>query len=84
MSCDLAADIIKKAMVLIHEEIRKQNLKSRILVQVHDDLLCEVPEQETGIMQDIIRHKMENAVTLRVPLKIDMKIGKNWLDMKPV
>lgn len=77
-----SADIIKIAMINIYNEIKLKKLKSLMLLQVHDDLLFEVPDEEKEIMIKIIRDKMENAVKLSVPLVVDIKTGKNWGEMK--
>jgi DNA polymerase-1 len=77
-----AADIIKIAMVRIWQMLNKKGLSSKILLQVHDELVLESPEREVAEVQKIIRHEMENAVVLRVPLRVDMGLGRNWMDMK--
>ncbi|MDR2426271.1 MAG: DNA polymerase I [Endomicrobium sp.] len=77
-----SADIIKIAMINIYNEIKVNKLHSLMLLQVHDDLLFEVPQDEKDIMIKIIKNKMENAVNLSVPLVVDVKIGKNWGEMK--
>ena len=73
-----AADIIKMAMVCIHAEIRKRGLKSRMLIQVHDELdfKCYRPEQEE--LQQLVTQCMEHVVTLSVPLTISASFGENW------
>ncbi|MCL1972640.1 MAG: DNA polymerase I [Endomicrobia bacterium] len=76
-----SADIIKIAMINIYNEIKLKKLKTLMLLQVHDDLLFEVPENEKEIMAEIIKDKMENAVKLSVPLVVDVKTGKNWGEM---
>jgi DNA polymerase I len=73
-----AADIIKKAMVDLSETIGKEGLKSRLIMQVHDELVFEVPEEEKIPMELLVRHGMEHAVPLRVPLKVDINHGRNW------
>jgi DNA polymerase-1 len=75
-----AADIIKIAMIDLQNEIEKRELKSLMTLQVHDELLFDVPEDELAIMKPLIKEKMENAVTLSVPLKVDIGVGKNWLE----
>lgn len=75
-----AADIIKIAMINIHHRIIKENLKTRMLLQVHDELLFEVPEDEKDILEALVRQEMEGAVKLKVPLKVDIGIGKNWAE----
>jgi DNA polymerase-1 len=74
-----AADIIKLAMIQIHEFIKKEKLKSRMLLQVHDELVFELHNDETEYVSQKIKELMENAVELKVPLKIDMGRGENWL-----
>jgi DNA polymerase-1 len=73
-----AADIIKKAMVIVFERIRREGLKSRLIMQVHDELVFEVPEEESVIMEKLVRHSMEHALALRVPLRVDINHGRNW------
>ncbi|WP_163653315.1 DNA polymerase I [Listeria sp. PSOL-1] len=77
-----AADIIKKAMILMKERLEKENLQARLLLQVHDELIFEAPEQEIELLQKIVPDVMENAVTLSVPLKVDSAFGNTWYDAK--
>jgi DNA polymerase-1 len=77
-----SADIIKIAMINIYNELKLRGYKFSILLQVHDDLLFEIPTEETENMIAIIKDKMENAVILNVPLSVDIKTGKNWGEMK--
>lgn len=77
-----AADIIKKAMLDVDAAMRAKNLKSKMLLQVHDELIFDVPEDEIKTMQDLVRDKMENVVSLKVPLKVDMGTADNWYDLK--
>lgn len=77
-----AADIIKLAMIKIDQEMTAKNLKSKMLLQVHDELIFEVEEDELNVMKELVREGMENVVDLRVPLKVDMGIGINWYDLK--
>ncbi|MFA9558711.1 DNA polymerase I [Evansella sp. AB-rgal1] len=77
-----AADIIKKAMVQMGEEMEKQKLKSRLLLSVHDELVLEVLEEELEIMKDLVPRVMETAVELIVPLKVDVSYGDTWYDAK--
>ncbi len=77
-----AADIIKKAMVDVYRALQKENLKSRILLQVHDELVLEVPRGEVEQVSKIVKEAMEQSVALKVPLVVDVKIGKNWADAK--
>ncbi|MCJ7515324.1 MAG: DNA polymerase I [Dehalococcoidia bacterium] len=76
-----SADIIKIAMVNLHREMEKQNLRSRMTLQVHDELLFEVPPEETERMKELVSLIMPQALKLSVPLKIDIKMGKNWAEM---
>jgi DNA polymerase-1 len=73
-----AADLIKKAMIKIHNRLKREGFKSRMLLQVHDELLFEVPEDEVGIITPIIKKEMEEVYRLDVPLKVDINHGRNW------
>jgi len=73
-----AADLIKKAMIRIHERLSEEKLKSRLLVQVHDELLFEVLEEELPQVSALVKEEMEGVHRLDVPLKVDMKTGRNW------
>ncbi len=73
-----AADIIKMAMVHIQKELHQKQLKSRMILQVHDELNFDVDQNELEQVKDIVKRGMENACTLSVPLSVDMGIGKNW------
>lgn len=75
-----AADIIKIAMINIWKRLKKEALGARMILQVHDELLFEVPIEEKDKVMAIIREEMENAVKLDVPLKVDIGIGKNWAE----
>ena len=75
-----AADIIKIAMINIQNNITDHNLKSKMLVQVHDELIFEIHNSELEQMQKIIKNEMENAFTLKVPLAVDIGIGENWFE----
>ncbi|MFN3396587.1 MAG: DNA polymerase I [Thermodesulfovibrionales bacterium] len=75
-----AADIIKIAMINIWRAIREKGLKTRMILQVHDELVFEVPEEEAEEMSKLVRDKMEGVVRLSVPLKIEAGIGKNWAE----
>lgn len=77
-----AADIIKIAMIHVNEELKKRNLKSRMILQVHDELLIEADERELEEVQQILQDKMEHAAELLVPLSVDMHTGKNWYEAK--
>ncbi|HET7656763.1 MAG TPA: DNA polymerase I [Bacillales bacterium] len=77
-----AADIIKKAMVDMAERLKKEKVKARMLLQVHDELIFEAPEEEIEILKEIVPDVMENAVQLNVPLKVDYAYGPTWYDAK--
>lgn len=79
-----SADIIKIAMINISKKIKEQNLNSKLLLQVHDDLLFEVPKQEENIILKMIKYEMEHAMTLKVPLVVDVKVGINWAEMDKI
>ena len=74
-----AADIIKVAMIRIQEDLRKIKLRSKMILQVHDELVFDVHKEELDIIQPIISERMTTAVKMRVPLEIDMNHGDNWL-----
>jgi len=73
-----AADIIKQAMLGVDRAIRAEGLKSRLIMQVHDELVFEVPEVELTQMRELVEREMSQAVALNVPLKVDINFGKNW------
>jgi DNA polymerase I len=75
-----AADIIKLAMIDIHNFLEEENLKSRMLLQVHDELIFEIEESETGYVPGRIKELMENAFELSVPLDVEMGLADNWLE----
>ncbi|MBT7609862.1 MAG: DNA polymerase I [Bacteriovoracaceae bacterium] len=77
-----AADIIKMAMIQIQAEINEQKLKTKMILQVHDELIFEVPSDEIEIVKNLVRDKMESVVELDVPLTIDMGVADNWYDLK--
>ena len=77
-----AADIIKMAMIQIQSELDEKNLGAKMLLQVHDELIFEVPEDEIDQVSTIVRRGMENVVELKVPLAVDMGVGSNWYDLK--
>jgi DNA polymerase-1 len=76
-----AADLIKIAMINIDREILGRKLKSRMLLQVHDELVFEVPEDEIDAMRELVREKMEHAYELSVPLSVEIGVGPNWRDL---
>ncbi len=77
-----AADIIKLAMITIDKKMRDDGMKSKMLLQVHDELIFDVVEEELETMKKLVRQHMENVVSLLVPLRVDMGLGVNWYDLK--
>jgi DNA polymerase-1 len=77
-----AADIIKKAMIDMADRLRKEELKARLLLSVHDELIFEAPEDEIEKLKKIVPDVMENTVELKVPLKVDYSYGPTWFDAK--
>ncbi len=77
-----AADIIKLAMIAAYRKLKEAQVRSRILLQVHDELVLEVPADEVSLVSDILKDAMENVVALSVPLSVDVHIGKNWAEAK--
>jgi len=77
-----AADLIKRAMIDIHREIKSQKLPARMLIQVHDELVFEVPKSDIEPLTAMIREKMATAIPLDVPIVVDIGTGDNWLEAK--
>ena len=77
-----AADLIKVAMIHIHQALKAQRLASRMLLQVHDELVFESPAEELETLRELVEHEMTTAVKLDVPLVVDVGIGANWLEAK--
>ncbi|MBO0996249.1 DNA polymerase I [Bacillus sp. SD075] len=77
-----AADIIKLAMINMNRRLKKEGLKTRMLLQVHDELIFETPPEELEILKVIVPEEMENAIELNVPLKVDYAFGPTWFDAK--
>ena len=76
-----AADLIKLAMIHIHRDLAERKLKTRMLLQVHDELVFEVPEDEVDEVRELVRERMENVHPLTVPLRVDVGVGPNWRDL---
>ncbi len=76
-----AADLIKLAMIRIDEAIREREMRSRMTLQVHDELVFEVPDEEIEIMQSLVREEMEKVHSLSVPLLVELGVGPNWRDL---
>jgi DNA polymerase-1 len=78
-----ASDIVKLAMLRVAEALRREKLKARMILQVHDELVFEVPEREVKKTGEVVKQAMENAVQIDVPLIVEVGTGKNWMDAKP-
>ena len=79
-----AADLIKIAMINVLKQLQTGNWTARLLLQIHDELIFECPEDEIADLQEMVVHEMESAAELEVPLKVDVKTGPNWADCEPV
>jgi DNA polymerase-1 len=77
-----SSDIVKLAMLRVDEALKREGLKARMIMQVHDELLIEAPEAETERAAEIVKQEMEHAVELDVPLTVDLGIADNWMDAK--
>ena len=77
-----AADIIKLAMVRVYERLRREKLRARLIMQVHDELIVECPASEQDAVQKLLTEEMEQAVALTVPLRAEAHAGRNWLEAK--
>ena len=77
-----AADLIKLAMISLDRKLAERNLKTRMVLQVHDELLFEVPLAETEEISTLVRAEMESVVKLKIPLVADLAFGPNWRDLK--
>ena len=77
-----AADIMKMAMIEVYRKLKENNLKSKLVLQVHDELLIEAVIEEESIVKDILKNTMENVVNFKVPLKVEVEEGKDWYEAK--
>ena len=77
-----AADILKMAMVKLHNILKEKKLKTKMLLQVHDELIFDIPEDEIDEVKEIVRNTMENIYKLDVPLKVEINYGKDWYEAK--
>ena len=77
-----AADIIKLAMVKVYNRLKKENLNSEIILQVHDELILNVKEEELEIVKSLVKEEMENVLKMSVALEVDTNIGKTWYEAK--
>ena len=73
-----AADLIKKAMIDLHRRLTEEKLETRLLLQVHDELVLESPDPEVAKASEVVRETMENVYPLEVPLRVDLKVGASW------
>ena len=77
-----AADLIKLAMIRIDRRLAEENMKSVMTLQVHDELLFDVPEDEAEQLEVLVKHEMEHVIELKVPVVADCGVGANWRDLK--
>lgn len=77
-----AADIIKISMINVCKELQKRGLGAKLILQVHDELIIDSPNSEVDVVKDILKKEMENAVKLKIPLKVHIAVGKTWFDAK--
>jgi len=74
---------VKIAMIRVHDRLKREGLRGLMMLQVHDELLLEVPEGEIEPTRDAVREEMEAVYPLAVPLVVDIGVGKNWVEAKP-
>jgi DNA polymerase-1 len=79
-----AADIIKLAMIEVHRRLAQEFPHARMVLQVHDELVFDVPAAELDAVASVVRETMEGALDLGVPLEVEVKAGRDWYDMKPL
>jgi DNA polymerase-1 len=77
-----AADLMKLAMIKLDQELKSRNMKTKLILQVHDELVLEVPEDEIELAREVVLESMKLGQPLKLPLKVDVGIGKNWMDAK--
>ncbi len=77
-----AADLIKQAMINVHAKLKEAGHPARMLLQIHDELVFEAPEDQVESLVALAKHEMENAIPVSVPIVVDVKSGDNWLDAK--
>ncbi len=75
-----ASDIIKLAMINVSKALKEQGLKSKLIMQVHDELIIDAPQEEITTVAKILKDNMQNVVKLSVPLTVDVNSGKSWFD----
>jgi DNA polymerase-1 len=79
-----AADLIKRAMLNLADRLREVKFPAKLLLQIHDELVFDVPEENVRELAAIVRHEMEHAMELEVPLVVDLSAGDNWLDVETI
>ena len=79
-----AADLIKLAMLNVHRRLQQEDLRARMLLQIHDELLFELPEGEIPQLRDLVLEEMTSVGEMDVPLKVDLEVGENWADCRPL
>ncbi|HLW78814.1 MAG TPA: DNA polymerase, partial [Terriglobia bacterium] len=77
-----AADLLKLAMIRVHDRLIRERMRTRMILTVHDELVFEAPDSEIEQAREVVRSEMEGAWTMRVPLKVDLGVGKNWKEAK--
>ena len=77
-----SADILKMAMIDIYNEFKKKNLKSKMILQIHDELIFNVVTEEKELIKNLVKNIMENTIKLNVPLEVDIQFGINWYEAK--
>ena len=77
-----AADLIKLAMIKVERELKEKGLKAELILQVHDELILEVPPEEMEQVRKLVKAEMMEAMELAVPLEVDVKTGANWYDVE--
>lgn len=75
-----AADLIKLAMVRVHNALKRENLKAKLVLQIHDELLLDVPIEEVDKVKEVVRKEMEEAWDFGIPLEVEIGTGKTWLE----
>jgi len=75
-----AADLIKMAMIEIDREIKERKLQGKMILQIHDELIFEVPDEEIDPFKSLVKEKMEGVLKLNVPIEVHIAVGKNWAE----
>jgi len=77
-----AADLLKLAMIKVHNELRREKMRTRMILTVHDELVFEAPDSEVETARALVKREMEGVRALKVPLRVDVGVGKNWKEAK--